>query len=159
MPSRRRSNSPKQNASARTRESAKTQTTGHEQTEGSFFSFTLDAETGKVVKVEKLDAAGKRRKVPDRQVKTLVAKEKAKYEEALEEAFEAGIDCVLGGDDSQPGTEESEQDAELRHVLVAPLIEHSPASRLLKRQALDRAILGSLIQQSTNPAVPAPQAP
>jgi hypothetical protein len=158
MPSRPRSKSPKQNASARTRESAKPQATGSEQATGSFFSFTLDAETGKVVKVEKLDAAGKRRKVPDRQVKTLVAKERARFEGALEEAFEAGIDCVLGGDDTTSETEESEQDAELRHVLVAPLIEDSPASRLLKRQALDRAMLGSLIQQSTNPAVPAPQA-
>ena len=42
-----------------------------------------------------------------------------------EEAFEAGIDCVLGGDDSTSETEESAQHAELRHVLVAPLIEHS----------------------------------
>ena len=158
MPSRRRSKSPKQGASARTREPAKTQAPVAEPAAESFFSFTLDAATGRVVKVEKLDAAGKRRKVPDRQVKTLVAKERARFEGALEEAFEAGIDCVLGGDDSTSETDESEQDAEVRHVLVAPLIEHSPASRLLKREALDRAILGSLIQQSINPAVPAPQA-
>jgi hypothetical protein len=159
MPERRRNNPSKQNASSRTRESRKQQTSGTEQAAGNLFSFTLDAATGQVVKVEKLDAAGTRRKVPDRQVKILVRKERARLEEAIEEAFEAGINCVLGENGEQHEAQETEQDAELRHVLVAPLIEHSSASHLLKRETLDRALLGSLIQQSTNPAVPVPQAP
>jgi hypothetical protein len=116
---------------------------------GPLFSFTLDANTGEVVRVETLDAAGSRRKVPDRQRETLARKGRERLQAALEEAFEAGIDCVLGGDEP-PDTAESERDAAFRHVLVAPLMKRSPASRLLKRDVLDRAILGTLMQHSVN---------
>ena len=74
-----------------------------------------------------------------------------KLEEALEQAFEAGINCVLGSEHEQDDGEESEQDSELRHLLLTPLIEHSAARRLWQREALNRAILGTLIQRSVKP--------
>jgi hypothetical protein len=72
------------------------------------------------------------------------------------EAFEAGIDCVLG-DSAEPS--ETDRDAELRHELVAPLIQRSSASRLLKPEILDRAILGTLMQHAVNPAAETPRVP
>jgi len=152
MPARpRRNSSQKANASARARKDRKTASTT--PSGGSLFSFTLDATTGEVVKVETLNAEGTRRKVPERQRKTLARKGRERVEEVLVEAFEAGIDCVLG-DSSEPS--ETDRDAELRHDLVAPLIKRSSASRLLKPESLNLAILGTLMQHSATetPRVP-----
>ena len=156
MPARPRRNSSQKtaNASARTRKQGKT--AGTTPSGGNLFSFTLDASTGEVVKVETLDAAGTRRKVPERRRKTLAREGRERVEEVLVEAFEAGIDCVLG-DSSEPS--ETDRDAELRHDLVAPLIKRSAASRLLKPESLNRAILGTLMQHAINPAVEPPRAP
>ena len=68
-------------------------------------------------------------------------------EELVEQAFEAGIACVLG-EEGRSQAEESEEDAELRHLLLTPLMEHSLAKRLLRGEVLNRALLGTLIQHS-----------
>jgi len=150
----RRNSSPKTNASARKRKERKAASTT--PTGGNLYSFTVDATTGEVVKVETLNAEGTRRKVPERQRKTLARKGREQFEEVLVEAFEAGIDCVLG---DSPEPSESDRDAELRHELVTPLIKRSSASRLLKAESLNRAILGTLMQHSVSPATETPRAP
>jgi hypothetical protein len=123
------------------------------ETASKFFSFTIDAETAQIVKFESLDAAGARHEITEDE-KASFTKEATEegLEEALEQAFEAGIACVLGGGtttDEQAG--ESEDDAELRHMLLTPLIEHSAARHLLGREALRRIILETLIQHATKP--------
>jgi len=67
----------------------------------------------------------------------------------LEEAFEAGIACGLGevADEDEPV--ESEKDANLRHLLLRPLIENSAAKRLMRREVLHRAFLKTLIGHGT----------
>ena len=122
-------------------------------------SFTIDPTTGQVVKVETLDSNGGRHEASDQEKASLAQQGRERLEEALEEAFEAGIDCVLGGGDEQSDTEQTKQDAEIRHVLVAPLIQRSPANRLLRREVLGRAIVGTLIHNSINTgsAVPGEQ--
>jgi hypothetical protein len=57
---------------------------------------------------------------------------------------------------------ESAKDADLRRLLLRPLIEDSAAKRLMQRDILSRAILATLIQNSTNSSAeresnPAPQ--
>jgi hypothetical protein len=59
---------------------------------------------------------------------------------------------VLGDSSEKLESDEPEQDAELRHELIAPLIQNSAAGRRLKREVLQRAMLGTLIQGSMNPA-------
>ena len=117
-----------------------------------FFSFTIDAQTAEIVKFESLDAAGARHELTDDE-KASLAKEAAedRLEEVLEQAFEAGIACVLGGSARTEQTTESEEDAELRHMLLTPLIEHSPARHLLAREALQRIVLDTLIQHAMKP--------
>ena len=117
-----------------------------------FYSFTIDAQTAEIVKFESLDAAGVRHELTDDE-KASLTKEAAedRLEDVLEQAFEAGIACVLGGDAKPEQTEESEEDAELRHMLLKPLIEHSAARHLLAREALQRIILDTLIQHATKP--------
>jgi hypothetical protein len=129
-----------------------------EQAAGALFTFTIDA-SGKVVKLESVDSNGARHELSDSEKASLVQKGTGRLEDALEAAFEAGIDCVLGdgnGEDEPLEAEETKEDAELRHTLLSPLMEHSPAKRLLRREVLNRAILGTLIEFSmeSRPAAP-----
>ena len=126
------------------------------QSGGKLFTFTIDAATAQVVKFETVDASGNSHEISDEEIANLAQQGSQKLEQALEEAFAAGIDCVLGGEDGQSETKESEKDAELRHLLLTPLIEHSPAKRLLQREAMNRVLLETLIQRSTKPSQPTP---
>jgi hypothetical protein len=125
---------------------------------GKVFAFTIDATTAEVVKLETLDASGARRELSEEEKATLAqAGTEGGLEEFVARAFEAGIGCVLGDDEREDKTDEPVEDAELRHLLLAPLIEQSPAKRLVQREALNRAILGTLIRHATQKA-PAPAA-
>lgn len=112
------------------------------------FAFTVDSKTARIVKFESLDASGAHYELSDDEKISLARKGGGDgLEELVEEAFEAGIACVLGEADKSH-TKESKEDAELRHLLLNPLIEHSLAKRLLKGEVLNRALLGTLIQHS-----------
>lgn len=117
------------------------------------FAFTIDASTAQVVKLEALDASGARHELSDDEKQRLaLAGSDGGLEEFVEKAFEAGIACVLGDDEKQDRSGEPAEEAELRHMLLAPLIEHSPVRRLMQREALSRAILETLIQHATHKA-------
>jgi|GEM_PF-1264618 len=119
------------------------------QSAGTLFAFTIDANTAQVVKLEALDASGARRELSDEEKASLAQPAAGeRLEEFVEKAFEAGIACVLGEDGEQQKTDEPAEEAELRHLLLAPLIEHSPVKRLMQREALNRAILGTLLQRA-----------
>jgi hypothetical protein len=67
----------------------------------------------------------------------------------VEQAFEAGIASVLGREEDEgETTEESPEDVELRRELLAPLMERSGLGLLTERVALNRAMLGTLIEHS-----------
>jgi hypothetical protein len=116
------------------------------------FAVTLDATTGEIIQIEGIDATGTRREL-SKDEKTNLAKDngRAKLEELLEQAFEAGIACVLGGANEPDEGKEGKGDAELRRILLKPLIEESPAARLMRRDVLDRAIVETLIHHSLKP--------
>jgi hypothetical protein len=125
---------------------------GDETTEvdtgATFFAITVDAKTAQVVKFESFDASGARHELSDDEKKVLTRKGSHDDLRALvEQAFEAGIACVLG-DEGRSSAKESESDAELRHLLLTPLIKRSLAKRLLEGEVLNRALLGTLIQHS-----------
>jgi hypothetical protein len=128
----------------------------NDQSGGKRFTFTIDAESAQVVRFETVDASGASHEVSDEEIASLAKQGTQKLEQALEEAFEAGIDCVLGGEDRKSEAQESEKDAELRHLLLMPLIEHSPARRLLERNTVNRVLLETLIQRSTQPSPATP---
>lgn len=113
------------------------------------FAFTMDANTGEVIQIEGIDATGARHEL-SKDEKATLAKDngRVRLEELLEQAFEAGIACVLGGEEEPEEAKEAKKDAELRHILLKPLIEESPAARLMRRDVLDRAIVETLIQHS-----------
>ena len=114
-------------------------------------TFTIQARTGQIVKIESVDSAGAHHELSDEE-KTNLAKEKSKatVEDMLEQAFEAGIACVLGDADSEGDPPESAKDADLRRLLLRPLIEDGAAKRLMQSDILSRAMLTSLIQNATS---------
>lgn len=116
---------------------------------GRLFAFTIDASTAQVVKLETLDETGVRHELSEEETASLVqAGVEDGLEQFVEKAFEAGIACVLGEEDPQHKSEEPAEEAELRQLLLTPLIEHSPVKRLMQREALNRAILGTLLQRA-----------
>src|SRR6516162_8071860 len=114
-------------------------------------TFTIQARTGQIVKIESVDSTGAHHELSDEE-KSNLAKEKSKasLEDMLEQAFEAGIACVLGDADGEDDPPESAKDADLRRLLLRPLIEDGAAKRLLQRDALSRAVLTTLIQNATS---------
>ena len=148
---------PRQNSSVKPKVSARKKSSQEEQkmadidqSTGKLIAFTIDANTAQVVKLESLDATGARHELSDEEKATLVHEGAGKLEDALKQAFEAGIDCVLG-DGAQDESAESQEDAKLRHLLLTPLIEHSAARRLLQPEVLHRAILETLVHHSMKP--------
>ena len=103
------------------------------------FAFTIDADTAQIVKLETLDASGARHELSEEEKAGLARQGTEDLEQLVEQVFEAGIACVLGGGEREDKAEEPAEEAELRHMLLAPLIEHSPARRLIQREALSRA--------------------
>jgi len=127
---------------------------------GKLLTFTIDASTAQVVKLEAEDASGARHELSDEEKASLTqAGNAGDLEQFVERAFEAGIACVLGGGEPEEKAEEPADEAELRHMLLTPLIEHSPARRLMQREALSRAILGTLIQHATKGSTAAESSP
>ena len=114
-------------------------------------TFTIQARTGQIVKIESVDSGGAHHELSDEE-KTNLAREKSKatLEDIIEQAFEAGIACVLGDEDGKDDSPESAKDADLRRLLLRPLIEDGAAERLMQRDLLNRAMLTTLIQNSTS---------
>lgn len=98
--------------------------------------FTLRPATGEVVRIEKVDSAGKRREIPKEETVELAGKQNLdEIEAALDEAFEAGIFSLLdpGSDDEPP--DETGEDVELRRILLRLVIGREVRRRLQRRIA------------------------
>jgi hypothetical protein len=117
------------------------------------FSLTVNAATGEIVKIEKLEGAGSRRDLRDDDKAELTGKAALTLDALIERAFEAGIACVLG---EHAEADESDEEADLRRALLIPLMEGTGAKDLLKREVLGKAILASAIAHVTT--APAPTA-
>jgi hypothetical protein len=116
-------------------------------TQPELYAITFDAGTGEVVKIERIDANGVRRDLSESDRTRLAAeKNEGRLGGIIEQAFEAGIACVLGGRADLDDERESEEEAELRRLLLRQLIEHSPAARYMQRDVMSRAALRTLIQ-------------
>jgi hypothetical protein len=70
----------------------------------------------------------------------------ASLESLLEEAFEAGLACVLGEEDEQESSSETADEADLRRILLKPLMEGGSAARMMRREVLRQAIVRTMIQ-------------
>ena len=109
--------------------------------------FTMNAATGAVVRIEMVDPHGKRYEIPKDETVALAGKDGLhEIEAALDDAFEAGISCLLEptegdepGKDSEE-TEDSDEEKELRRVLLMQIIGRD-VRRRLQRRLVQRFIL------------------
>jgi hypothetical protein len=109
------------------------------------------------VKLELLDESGTPRELsPDERSQILGESAESTLDVLLTRAFEAGIqialDDTLAGMADSDDAEESDvsEDDTLRELLLKRLIERSSMKELLDHEVLTRAIVRTLIQQSTN---------
>jgi hypothetical protein len=113
---------------------------------------TIDTRTGQIIKIEGANGTRAKHELSDEEKASLAKTTgRATLEAIIEEAFEAGIACGLGegADEDEDEPVESEKDANLRHLLLRPLIENTAVKRLMRRDVLSRAILKTLIGQGT----------
>ena len=111
---------------------------------------TIDANTGQIVKIERANGPRAHHELSEKEKADLAkVSGKATLEAIVEQAFEAGMAYVLGDGGDEDDPMESEKDANLRHLLLRPLIENSAAKRLIQRDVLSRAILKTLIDHAT----------
>jgi len=112
-------------------------------------TITIDADSAEVVRIEGVDPTGARHDLSDDEKASFIKERRdERLAEVVEQAFEAGIASVLGVEDEEETAEESPEDADFRRQLLAPLIERSAIRRLTERAALNRAILGTLVEHS-----------
>jgi hypothetical protein len=118
-------------------------------------SITLDAATCAIVRLERVDAAGAHHEISEDD-RTRLGEARATLERLIEQAFEAGIDCVLGDSSGEAGPSETAEDAELSGMLLRSLLQGSPASRLTQGDVLGPAIVGALFSRAAaeRPASP-----
>lgn len=108
--------------------------------------FTLNAATGAVAKIEKIDEAGKRREIEKNETLKLVGKDNFhEIEAALDEAFEAGISSIFEPEDEEEESLESEEETELRRVLLTGIIGRN-VRRRLQRRLVQRLILSQTLK-------------
>ena len=126
-----------------------------EKSAGGVYSFTIDTAKGRIVTVESIDGDGVRRPLTTEDKSRLAKNQPAMpLRRLVEQAFEAGIECVLG---EEAGKEppESKEDGEFSGMLLQTLIESSSAKNLLKSDTLDRTVIDTLIAHAAKPATPA----
>jgi hypothetical protein len=103
--------------------------------------FTMRTPTGEVLKVERLDVGGNRRDLSKEEITGLVSKsEESEIEDALDEAFEAGICSLLDPRSQIEERPETGDEVALRRELLT-LIVGAGARRRLQRRIVQRLIL------------------
>jgi hypothetical protein len=111
-------------------------------------SFTLDVKSGRIVKLEALGASGERVQLSPEEMLRLTPPRGSTLEDVLERTFEAGISSVLDGEAIEEVEAETDDELKLRRLILRPMIERSAVGRLMKREVLGRAILGTLIRDA-----------
>jgi len=105
---------------------------------------TIKAPMGRVVKVEKIDKAGKHHEIAHEEWAKLVGGDEIDdIEDALEQAFEAGVAAVLGDRYEDEDVFEDDEEKGIRQALIAGLLHrrHRPLQgRILQRLVVSRLL-------------------
>jgi hypothetical protein len=102
---------------------------------------TINPAMARIVRIEKLDNAGKRHELAEEEWARLVGEDEVEeIESALEEAFEAGIAGVLGEEYEEDEAYENDEEKALRRILLGGLVRRSVRRRILQRLVLSRLL-------------------
>ena len=102
---------------------------------------TINPAKGGIVKVEKIDKAGKREELSDEESARLVGEDEVdEIQDAIEEAFEAAVMSVIGEEDQAERENDDEEENAIRRFLINDLIPRAVRRRILHRLLLSRML-------------------
>jgi hypothetical protein len=105
---------------------------------------TINPAMGRIVRVEKIDKAGKHEELSEDECGRLVGEDEVEeIQDALDEAFEAAVVSVVGKDDQAEGEYEDDEEKAMRRFLISDLLI-PPAVR---RRILHRLLLSRLLRR------------
>jgi hypothetical protein len=104
---------------------------------------TINAPSGRIVKVEKIDNGKRHELAHDQWSKLIGGDEVEEIETALEEAFEAGIAAMLGEEYEDDEAYEDDEERDLRRALIAGLLRRRP----VQRRILQRVVVSRLLRR------------
>jgi hypothetical protein len=105
---------------------------------------TINRAKGGIVKVEKIDKAGKHEELSEEECGRLVGEDEVEeIQAALDEAFEAAVVSVIGEDDQAKGEyEDDDEEKAIRRFLISDLL----IPRAVRRRILHRLLLNRMIR-------------
>ena len=105
---------------------------------------TINPAMGRIVRVEKIDKAGKHEELSEEECGRLVGEDEVEeIQEALDEAFEAAVVSVIGEEDHDEGEDENEEEKAIRRFLIGDIL----VPRAVRRRILHRLLLSRLLRR------------
>ena len=105
---------------------------------------TINPAMGEIVKVEKIDKAGKHSELSEEECGRLVGEDEVEeIQAALDEAFEAAVLSVVGQEDQADGEHEDDEEKAIRRFLISDLL----IPRAVRRRILHRLLLSRLLRR------------
>ena len=115
---------------------------------------TINPATGRIVKIHRVDNAGKNQEFSEQDFAKLVGEDEVEeIETALDEAFEAGVIGVLGEDYMAETEDEDEEETTIRRFLISEiLIPRSVRRRILHRMLMNRMLRRGIVRRRVRQA-------
>lgn len=105
---------------------------------------TINPAMGGIVKVEKIDKAGKHEELSDEECARLVGEDEVEeIQDAIEEAFEAAVMSVIGEEDQAEREDDDEEEKVIRRFLINDLL----IPRAVQRRILHRLLLSRMLRR------------
>jgi hypothetical protein len=105
---------------------------------------TINPAMGGIVKVEKIDKAGKHEELSDEECARLVGEDEVdEIQDAIDEAFEAAVMSVIGEEDQAERENEDEEERAIRRFLINDLL----IPRAVRRRFLHRLLLSRMLRR------------
>ena len=115
--------------------------TAHEE-ETEQLVVTINPAIGEIVKVEKIDKAGKHEELSEEECARLIGEDEVEeIQDALDEAFEAAVVSVVG--DQAEGEYEDDEEKAIRRFLISDLL----IPRAVRRRILHRLLLSRMLRR------------
>lgn len=100
--------------------------------------------SGRIVKVEKVDKSGKRQELAEEDLTKLAGEDELEeIESSLEESFEAGVAVALGEEYDVDEADEDEEEKSVRRLLLGGLLRRKVRQRILQRMVVGRLLHGA----------------
>ena len=105
---------------------------------------TIKPAIGGIVKVEKIDKAGKHEELTDEECASLVGEDEVdEIQDAIDEAFEAAVMSVIGEEDQSEKENDDEEEKVIRRFLINDLL----IPRGVRRRIVHRLLLSRMLRR------------